>query len=49
MPAVIELAFEMRALGDCEILKGGKVLGEDVTPYDIEGGIRVRRADASDD
>ena len=43
MPALVELAFEMRALGDCEILGGKKVLGEDVTPYDVEGGVRIRR------
>lgn len=45
MPAIIELAFEMRAMGYCEILKGGKVLPEDVTQFDIEGGIRIRRLD----
>ena len=45
MPAVIELAFELRAFGYCEILKGGKVVGEDVNAYEIEGGIRIRRHD----
>ncbi|KAI7230508.1 hypothetical protein KC330_g6913 [Hortaea werneckii] len=43
MPAVIELAFELREIGDCEIMKKGKVLPDDVGPYDIEGGIRIRR------
>ena len=43
MPAIIELAFELRAFGDLEIIKKGKVLGEDVGPEDIEGGIRIRR------
>ena len=45
LPAIIELAFEMRAMGYCEILKGGKVLGDDVGQYEIEGGIRIRRKD----
>jgi hypothetical protein len=45
MPAVIELAFEMRAMGFCDILKEKKVLSEEVTPYDIVGGIRIRRRD----
>ena len=45
MPAVIELAFEMRAIGHCEILKGGKVLGDDVTSWDIQGSVRIRRKD----
>ncbi|KAK4541473.1 hypothetical protein LTR36_007919 [Oleoguttula mirabilis] len=43
MPAIIELAFELREFGDCDILKKGKVLGEDVTAFDIEGGVRIRR------
>ena len=46
LPAIIELAFEFRELGSCEILKRGKVLGEDVQADDIEGGIRIRRIDA---
>lgn len=45
MPAVIELAFELREAGYCEILKGGKALGEDVGPYEIEGSVRIRRVD----
>lgn len=43
MPAIKELAFELRELGDCEIIKGGKVLPESVGQYDIEGGFRIRR------
>ncbi|KAK5120626.1 hypothetical protein LTR85_005984 [Meristemomyces frigidus] len=43
MPAIIELAFEMREFGDCEILKKGKVLSDDVAAYEIEGGVRIRR------
>lgn len=43
MPAVLELAWELRELGDCEIMKKGKVLPDDVGPYDIEGGVRIRR------
>jgi hypothetical protein len=45
MPAILELAFEQRELGYCEILKGGKVLGEDVMHFDIVGGIRIRRVE----
>lgn len=44
LPAVIELAFELREEGSCELIKGGKVLGEDVQSYDVPGGIRIRRA-----
>ena len=43
LPAFIELAFELREYGDCEILKGGKVLGEDVQVYDIQGDVTIRR------
>ena len=45
LPAVVELAFELREAGYCEILKGGKVLGDDVGPYEIEGSVRIRRID----
>lgn len=45
VPAIIELAFEMRAFGYCDVLKGGKVVPEDVAAWEIEGGIRVRRRD----
>ena len=45
LPAVIELAFELREAGYCEILKGGQVLPGDVGPYDIEGSVRIRRVD----
>lgn len=43
MPAMIELAFELRETDDCEILKGKKVLGDDVSAYEIDGDIRIRR------
>lgn len=43
IPAVYELAFEMRELGDCEILRKGVVIGEDVGLRDIDGPIRIRR------
>ncbi|KAK5133530.1 hypothetical protein LTR08_007667 [Meristemomyces frigidus] len=46
LPAIIELAFELREFGDCEIMKQGKVLGAHVTAFDIKGGIRVRRVAA---
>ena len=45
LPAVVELAFELREAGYCEILKGGKVLGDDIGPLDIEGSVRIRRVD----
>jgi hypothetical protein len=44
VPAVIELAFELREEGSCELLKGGQVLGEDVSAYDVGGAVRIRRA-----
>ncbi len=43
LPAVYELAFELREFGDCEILRKGKVIGEDVTIVDLDGPIRIRR------
>lgn len=43
LPGVYELAFELREFGDCEILRKGKVLGEDVTIADLDGPIRIRR------
>ena len=44
LPAVVELAFELRETGDCELLKGGQVLGDDVEVYDVGTAIRIRRA-----
>ena len=44
VPAVIELAFELREEGTCELIKGGQVLGEDVEVYDVGGAVRIRRA-----
>lgn len=43
IPAVYELAFESRELGDCEILRKGVVIGDDVTIQDLDGPIRIRR------
>ena len=43
LPSIIELAFELREFGDCDIMKKGKVLSDDVTADDIVGGIRIRR------
>lgn len=40
---VIELAFELRAFGDCEILKQGKLVPDDVLAMEIQGGCRIRR------
>lgn len=43
IPAVYELAFEMRELGDCEILRKGEVLGDEIGIRDLDGPIRIRR------
>jgi hypothetical protein len=43
LPAVYELAFELRAFGDCEILRKGKVIPEDMSIEDLDGPIRIRR------
>lgn len=43
MPAILELAWELREFGACEILQKGRVLGEDVDLYDVQGGFRIRR------
>lgn len=43
VPAVIELAFELRAFGDCEVLKQGKLVPDDVMAMEIQGGCRIRR------
>jgi hypothetical protein len=44
LPGVYCLAFEEREFGTCELLRKGKVLGDDVTLADIDGPIRIRRA-----
>jgi hypothetical protein len=49
LPAVYELAFEMRTFGDCEILRKGKVVPEDVGVEEIDGPIRIRRKADDDD
>ncbi|EME45006.1 hypothetical protein DOTSEDRAFT_43435 [Dothistroma septosporum NZE10] len=43
LPGVYELAFEEREFGNCEILRKGKVIGDDVTIADLDGPIRIRR------
>lgn len=43
VPAIKELAFDMRAMGYCEIKKGGKTIPEDVTAFEVKGGIQIRR------
>lgn len=45
VPGVIELAFELRAFGDCEIFKQGKLVPEDVLAMEIQGGCRIRRVE----
>ncbi|KAK3115643.1 hypothetical protein LTR53_004796 [Teratosphaeriaceae sp. CCFEE 6253] len=43
IPAIRELAFELRGVGYCEILRKGKVLGDEVDLLDVDGPIRIRR------
>lgn len=45
LPGIYMLAFEEREFGNCVILRKGKVLGDDVTLADIDGPIRIGRAD----
>ena len=45
MPAIRELAWQLRGQGECEILQKGQVLGDDVGPNDVKGPIRIRRKD----
>lgn len=45
VPGVIELAFELRAFGDLEVLLGGEVVPEDVMAMEMHdrGDCRIRR------
>lgn len=43
MPAIRELAWELRSRGECEILQKGAVLGDDIGIDDVKGPIRLRR------
>lgn len=44
MPGVMALAFEMRAVGYCEILKGKKVLHGDVQYFEVDQvDVSIRR------
>lgn len=43
LPGVYELGWELRAFGDCEILRKGKVLSDDVGIEDLDGPVRFRR------
>lgn len=45
IPAVYELAFELRAMGDCEILRKGVVIPDDMGIEDLDGPIRIRRVE----
>lgn len=44
VPAVYELAWEMREFGECVILRKGVVVGEDVTIQELDGPVRIGRA-----
>ncbi|KAK5115302.1 hypothetical protein LTR62_001502 [Meristemomyces frigidus] len=43
IPAIREMAWELRELGYCDILFRGKVLSMDVELIDVEGAVRFRR------
>jgi len=43
LEGVKELAWELRELGDCEIIKKGRLVPEDVSAYEVEGSVRIRR------
>lgn len=43
MPAVRQLAWELRAQGECEVLQKGECVGENVELEDIRGPVRIRR------
>lgn len=43
LPGVYELGWELREFGDCEILRKGQVLGDDMRIEDIDGPVRFRR------
>ena len=43
MPAVRELAWEMRWRGECEVLQRGEVVGGEVRVEEVRGPIRLRR------
>ena len=43
MPAIRELAWDIRSRGDCEILQKGEVLDMDVQLDTVRGPIRIRR------
>lgn len=43
LPGVYELAWELREFGDCEILRKGKVLPDNVSLAEIDGPVRIRR------
>jgi hypothetical protein len=43
IPAIKELAWELRELGYCDILQKGKLLGPDVELMEVEGPVRFRR------
>jgi hypothetical protein len=43
IPAVYELAFEMREFGDCDLLRKGQVIPDEVQLRDLDGPIRIRR------
>ena len=49
LPAVKELAWELRAFGDVEILKGGRIIPMDVDAWEVEGGVRIRRKEGDGD
>lgn len=45
MPAIRQLAWELMAAGECEVLQKGECVGEDVTAESVKGPVRIRRVD----
>lgn len=43
LPAIYELAFELREFGHCVIIRKGKILPDDVSLAEIDGPIRIMR------
>lgn len=45
LPAVVELALELREAGFCQVFKQGNILPEGTQGFEIEGSVRIGRVD----
>ena len=45
LPAVVELALELREAGFCQVFKQGRILPEGTQGFEIEGSVRIGRVD----